>query len=550
MRKSIVCIFIMLMPLVASAQSSFGNRTGNGTTQTRQDDKDKQGKQPADGKQPTGNSGNKPNGGKDHGHGMDRKDDKPIAEFHGEENLYVDVRRAGQLDGLIGENRNFVRHLKIRGVLDYRDIEVIRKIGARTTCYSHDKNHTCRSYLEVDMADAFLEDGTRLDFSYATRMETIRLPRNTRAISNRAFAGCWDLKYVAFPREVTSIGESAFEDCHNLESIELPSVMKSIGRRAFRGCRMLTDIILPEGISNLADQVLENTRISQIVIPSTVQTIGSGVFDGTLISRLDIPAGVSKIALDAFYGMPRLTMINVAAGNANYDSDGQVLFDKQATTVLFAVRSFEGTFTVPDGFVSIAPYALSGCAKITDIVLPSSVTVIGNYAFAKTGMHSFQLPFTVEELGVGIFKNCSLQQVDLPDNLTSIPENMFYGCDSLLSVHIPETVTSIGKKAFADCSCLGNVTLPKGLLTIADRAFDGCKSMTEFRVPSEQVQFGNKVLYGCTSLQSLYVPYTAPTKHDNVCDNKRTVLYVPVGTAAVYKKLKGWKKFKSIQEVL
>jgi hypothetical protein len=56
-----------------------------------------------------------------------------------------------------------------------------------------------------------------------------------------------------------------------------------------------------------------------------------------------------------------------------------------------------------------------------------------------------------------------LQNITIPNSVTSIGKGAFYGCESLQSIDIPSSVTSIGDNAFLGCSSLQNLSIPEGV---------------------------------------------------------------------------------------
>ena len=100
--------------------------------------------------------------------------------------------------------------------------------------------------------------------------------------------------------------------------------------------------------------------------------------------------------------------------------------------------------------------AFGECAALTNIVMGSAVTSIGNYAFSGcTGLTGITLPDSVTRIGWYAFNACTgLTDITLPDRVTSIGNGAFYGCSGLTRITLPAGVTDIGYDAFSDCSSL------------------------------------------------------------------------------------------------
>ena len=70
--------------------------------------------------------------------------------------------------------------------------------------------------------------------------------------------------------------------------------------------------------------------------------------------------------------------------------------------------------------------------------------------------------------------NTALQEVILPEGITSIGERAFQSCTTLKSIQLPKKVTKIGKYAFINCRQLTNIQLPDGVTEIGEYAFMVC----------------------------------------------------------------------------
>ena len=137
-----------------------------------------------------------------------------------------------------------------------------------------------------------------------------------------------------------------------------------------------------------------------------------------------------------------------------------------------------------------------------DVVIPNSVTVIGESAFAGcSSLTGVSIPDSVTNIGVGAFEDCSsLTSVSIPDSVTSIGEDAFSWCSSLTSVSIPNSVKSIGDSAFYSCSSLTSVSIGKGLTYISNDMFSGCQLLESIVLPANISSIGSGAFKNCYSL--------------------------------------------------
>lgn len=94
------------------------------------------------------------------------------------------------------------------------------------------------------------------------------------------------------------------------------------------------------------------------------------------------------------------------------------------------------------GLTSIGVHAFDGCSNLSSVVIPSTVTSIGGYAFAGSGLTSIIIPNSVTSIGDWAFANCnSLASVVVLNRDVEMGDEVFNG------VALPEN-TTIAATAF------------------------------------------------------------------------------------------------------
>ena len=147
----------------------------------------------------------------------------------------------------------------------------------------------------------------------------------------------------------------------------------------------------------------------------------------------------------------------------------------------------------------------------TDVTIPDSVKVIGEYAFKKTGVVKAKVPATVVEIEKGAFFGCSsLTTVEFedtdakPSQLAKIGELAFYRTSALKETALPRSVTSLGRAVFSR-SGIRKISLPAGLTEISDEAFFRANLLTDVVVSDNVEKIGYRAFGRAGKLKALKV---------------------------------------------
>ena len=185
---------------------------------------------------------------------------------------------------------------------------------------------------------------------------------------------------------------------------------------------------------------------------------------------------------------------------AKYSKDGRKL--------LKVPGELSGAYSVKEGTRIICDSGFFCCRSLSDIVIPSSVTSIGEWAFwGCSSLSDIVIPSSVTSIGDGAFMCCrSLSKIVIPSSVTSIGFSAFFDCSSLSEIVIPSSVTSIGNRAFFSCRSLSKIVIPSSVTSIGDCAFERCCSLSEIVIPSSVTSIGVSAFSCCGSLSKIVIP--------------------------------------------
>ena len=168
------------------------------------------------------------------------------------------------------------------------------------------------------------------------------------------------------------------------------------------------------------------------------------------------------------------------------------------------------------GLVTIGPAGsntsiFKDCRKLVTVVFPSSLTIIGAYAFYNcNGLRSISIGKNVKTIGAYAFSSCSnLESVEI-EGTDIVGERAFYICTNIRNLYL-KNINTIGHYAFSNCSCLTAVTIDA--VSVAGNAFGSCTSLTAVSIGERVKELLNSssssVFYGCSVLTSVIFENTS-----------------------------------------
>lgn len=316
----------------------------------------------------------------------------------------------------------------------------------------------------------------------------------------------------------------------------------------FEGTNKSGNIVIPQTVKdsvNIEWKVIsvyygKCPNMTSVTIPNTVRKIYEGAFGDSKLTSITIPQSVTEIEDGVFSNCTSLTEINVASGNTSFYSHEGVLYGKNNGTpkrlIQYPIAKTGGTYSVPEGVVSIAKRAFQACKFLKTLSLPKSLSNIEKDLVSSWAQEvsPFVYSWSISKIEVAAgnttYKSvdgvvltadgkqlvvCPVGKTGDVNGLYTIPNGVEIITNVAFSTNIkikklifPTTLKEIKPYAFYRCYELMTVTIPKSVTEIGVSAFSACEKLTEINVENGNSKYDsyNGVLYNASGTELLNCP--------------------------------------------
>ena len=416
----------------------------------------------------------------------------------------------------------------------------------KTILYCYTEGNTSSTY---SMPDTVI-DIDEYAFWGNDSLKEIKFSTNLKEIPSYAFSNCRNLLAISIPYSVKSINSKAFENCMNLQKVMIPASVSYIHATAFDGCPKL---VISADSGSLAHEFYNNWKLLNKTDVAVEQETGDTVVDSG--------GNVYIVGSDG-----KLTKVQ-GGSNSSSSSSGVAMYDPSNVDY---IPEFDPIASSEDGVLGKTMIVGNSAVVIMDSPAMQVVNGLNNreiseeeesehqagsdsvdeskgdalpkYAiiddhitenayYGDTDLITYSIPSNITKIGDFSFARSNLKSINIPRGVTTIGYAAFYHCDNLQEISIPETVTWIEPSAFSytawldawasntkadDFLIVGDgilvaykgtkkyVEIPDGVETIAPACFLGHSEILGVNIPNSVTIIGEEAFKDCTSLQEVH----------------------------------------------
>lgn len=384
-------------------------------------------------------------------------------------------------------------------------------------------------------------DTTQVLVAYIGSDSILQLPTTPEEshynICDSVFYKNSNLKNITIPNCITSIGVDAFSGCNNLGAVYINDLNS--------WCKIDFNSETSNPLYYAENLYHDDILLTKIVIPNGVFRIKQYAFiNCSNIGCIEIPQSINSIENKAFYGCHKDTIINFShLVIENSSSNGYLGYYAKKIINAPSGEKVENKFIFCD--INDEHCLVGYIGDDTNLILPEK------YKYA---------------INNDVFKNCTnIKYVEVPNSITKIGENAFYGCSNLKTIvnfshliiknnssygHIGYYANKIinapdgekidnkfyfcsinnkhylagyigddtnlilpnnykddnyiiGEQAFYYCDRLVSLIIPNSVTCIEKDAFRNCANLNQIEIPNSVKTIGECAFYNCKEMSNV-----------------------------------------------
>ena len=267
-------------------------------------------------------------------------------------------------------------------------------------------------------------------FSGASRIKYVILGNSVKNVYNNAFSANADLEWIYLSSNTTTVQSSAFPK----ESTNMTFYLGSSGTPSgySGGWNQMSynySVVAESNGGYFTDTSGIDTKVTTDYQPVYYSVEFPMTVSGALTSSTFTEVADNTLVTDDYLGIQYI-----------YSSSGSVLsnyLDYDNKAAIDASSSYAN-------ITSVGQKAFFSQYTVTSVILPDSVTSIGDFAFAKTNsltrvstaINNYNLPASLNAIGDYAFTNTAISSVSLGSSVTSIGTWAFYMNPQMTSLYI------------------------------------------------------------------------------------------------------------------
>ena len=347
---------------------------------------------------------------------------------------------------------------------------------------------------------------------------------------------------------LTELQMHSYNGCNKLTCVVIPGNIESAGMYAFANCTELSRVVFDQtgSLKTIGQEAFGNCKeLKNIAIPSSVTALGKVLFNGcTSLESLYIPANVNSMFVNIAPNCPNLKTLEVDENNSVFHSKNNCIIETTEKRLFIAC---ENSVIPEDGSVTIIGQMAYTGSNIENVVIPEGITSIEYDAFRDCkNLKSISVPSTVTEIEEYILTGTSsLESIVVnPSNakysssgnclIEKASSTLLAGCINSV-IPTDGSVTSIESAAFRN-SKIKTVAIPASITVIGMNAFENC-SLLETVVFAEGLQTIKMLAFSdCQNLDEVILPSSLTSIEPGAfgsCSNLKS-LSVKAGNTTYY----------------